>query len=189
MSSVGNKTLVIGIAGEILSGKSTATKFFQDRFKAKTFRFSNFINEILDILDLPQTRDNQQLLGVTLKSLYGEDVLSHAIVERMKALNDELILIDGFRKKEEIDNLRQLSNFKLLFIKSPLEQRYARLKERNEKVGEGNATFEEFKVQQHHSADQDLPKLEQYADCVIENTSTVEALEAKLTSFLTESLC
>lgn len=189
MTSLDNKTLVIGIAGELLSGKSTAAKFFEEKFKAKTFRFSNIINEILDILDLEHTRENQQQLGVVLKEIYGEDVLAHAITERMKTLNDPFILIDGFRKKEEVSVLKQLKNFKFLFIKAPLEMRYKRLKERNEKVGESSTTLEEFVEQQKHGADKDIPELEQYADCVIENTGSVQDLEAKLTSFMTESLC
>ncbi len=188
-SEANKEKLVLGLAGEMLSGKTTAANFFETTFKARNIRFSIFLNRILDILDLPQSRENQQSLITALRANYGAAVLAVPVVEAISKSKDSFILIDGFRKKEEIEKLREIPNFKLLYIKASLEQRYARLKERTEKVGENLLTIEEFEERERAESDKDIKALEQFADCIIENSGSVEDLKLKLSAYFTTGLC
>lgn len=173
-------SLILGIAGQMLSGKSTAAKFYTDECGAISLRYSALINEILDVLDLEQTRFNQQELGRILKEQYGQEVLARTIIQRIKELGDKFYLIDGFRTKNEVDEFRQLKNFKLLYIEASAELRYARLQGRDEKVGESKVTLEEFNESQQHTVDRNIAGLKQYADIVIENKGSVKDLEDQL---------
>lgn len=173
-------SLILGIAGQMLSGKSTAAKFYVDECHAVSLRYSAMINEILDVLDLEQTRFNQQELGRILKEQYGPVVLAKALIERIKESGDGFYLIDGFRIKEEVDEFRKLENFKLVYIESSSELRYARLQGREEKVGESKETLEQFNKSQEHAVDRNIAGLKQYADIIIENKGSVEDLEKQL---------
>lgn len=178
----------LGISGQILSGKSSASGFLVAKFKADHLRFSKLIDEILEVLDLPLSRINEQDMGALLKQLFGEEVLSHALVERAKKSDSPIVLFDGLRKKEEVDFLKTLPGFKFIFIKASPEIRYKRMQNRNEKLNESQQTYEQFMESQNHEADKELADLEKYADFVIVNETTPEHLQEQLTKIITLDL-
>lgn len=180
-------SLILGIAGEMLSGKSTAAQFYTKECAAISFRYSGIINEILDVLDLEQTRFNQQEMGRILKEQFGPTVFAHPIVERTKLAPGKFYLVDGFRTKEEVEIFRSLQNFKLLYISASSELRYTRLRGRAEKVGENQDTLEQFNHSQQHAVDKDISELKSCADIIIENDGSLEDFRAKLKAV--EGIC
>ncbi len=183
-----HKTAVLGLAGEFLSGKSTAAAFYVQKFGAKKLRFSTVLDDILGILALPITRDNEQKLALCLREVFGEAVIAETLVKSVESSKRGVFIVDGLRKYEEITVLKRLPNFKLIYIESSLQKRFARLQGRDEKQGEKILTLEQFAKSHEHESDKDVPKLKQYANFVIDNDGTQEALEQKLTQALTESL-
>jgi dephospho-CoA kinase len=179
---------IIGIAGTQGSGKGTATAFFVEKFRAKHFRFSGILDQILSVLDLPISRENEQELAVLLRENFGEDVLAHALFESVKKSNADVIVIDGFRKVSEIEKIKKLGNFKMIFLRATPEVAYQRMVNRGEKHEEHLKTFEEFQASGSHVSDKDVNGLEQYSDFVIENNGTLEELQAQLTSAFTKAL-
>lgn len=180
-------SLILGIAGEMLSGKSTAAQFYTEECAAISFRYSGIINEILDVLDLEKTRFNQQEMGRILKEQFGPTVLAHPIAERIKLSQGKFYLVDGFRTKEEVEIFRSLENFKLLYISASSELRYTRLQGRAEKVGESRESLEQFNQSQQHAVDKNISGLKLYADIVIENDGSLEDFRAKLKAV--EGIC
>lgn len=183
-----HKPLVLGLAGEFLSGKSSAAAFYVDKFSAKRLRFSGILDDILGVLDLPVTRDNEQKLGVALRESFGEGVLAYALAKSVHSAKKEIFIVDGLRKSEELQVLKQLPQFKLVYIESTLENRFKRLRQRDEKEGEKFLTIEKFAKSHEHEADKDISKLRQFADFVIENDGSNSEFENQLTKVLTESL-
>src|SRR3989344_1279715 len=158
------KGTLIGLAGELYSGKGTAARFYEQKFKAKNLRFSKILDVILNMLDLPNTRENEQDLATVLRQLFGEAVLVPALLGSLESGSTERVcVIDGIRKMQELNELRKYKNFKLIFIKSSFENRFKRLRERDEKHGEKFTEIEEFKKSQMHEADKELANLENYA--------------------------
>lgn len=183
-----HKPLVLGLAGEFLSGKSSAAAFYVDKFSAKRLRFSGILDDILGILDLPLTRDNEQKLGVALRESFGEGVLAYALAKSARFGKKEIFVVDGLRKIEELQVLKQLPEFKLIYIQSTLENRFNRLQQRDEKEGEKYLSKEEFVKSHEHEADKDICKLGQFADFVVENDGSKSNFQDQLTKILTESL-
>jgi dephospho-CoA kinase len=179
-----SEKLYLGISGRILSGKSSAANFFVSKFKADHLRFSKVLDEILEILDLQKTRVNEQDLGALVKELFGEEVLSRALKVRGQNSQHSVVLFDGLRKKEEVLALKELPNFKFIFIKASPEIRYQRMLQRNEKVGESQQSFEDFLASESHAADKNISGLENLADFVIVNEGTADEFEAQLTKLL-----
>ncbi|HRH32704.1 MAG TPA: hypothetical protein PK720_00950 [bacterium] len=50
--------IIIGIVGEMGSGKSTVSKIIQDEYGASKYKFSDILREILELLHLPLSRLN-----------------------------------------------------------------------------------------------------------------------------------
>lgn len=185
-----SKPLVFGLTGEMLSGKSMAAKFLVDHFAVKELRMSAVLNNILDVLDLPHSRENQQNLARMLREQFGEQILAYTTAEQAEHSKEKerAFLIDGIRKIKELEELRKRCKLVLIYIKAPIELRYARMKERNEKVGEHLKSFEEFKVDHKAESEIDIPKLEQFADYVLENIDNGENIKAQLTKIITATI-
>ena len=180
--------IVIGIAGTQLSGKTAATAYFVEKFKAKHFRFSRILDQVLEILGLPISRENEQDLATILRADFGEDFLAHALVESVKKSHADVIIVDGYRKVTELEVFRNLDNFKLIYLKTSPEKAYERLQTREEKLHEHHKTFAEFQEAGLHVADKDVRSLEEYADFVLENEGSLEEFHNQLTSAYTKSL-
>jgi len=179
---------MFGLAGEMLSGKSSAAKFLVQHFPVKELRMSMILNKILDLLVLPASRQNQQTLARILREQFGDYILAHAVGEYAKEQKDHVFLIDGIRKLDELKELQQRANFKLIYVKAPMQLRYQRLKQRQEKVGEELKTFEEFENAHGAESEIDIQKLLEYADFVIENSGDDQKFQADLTRVFTLSI-
>ena len=179
--------IILGIAGELLAGKSTASDFYIKNFNAELLKFSKLLDEILTVLDLPLNRFNEQEMAICLKSLFGDTVLSHALAELAKKSSSEFILFDGIRQPEEALILKKtLPEFQFIYIQTSLENRYKRMQTRFEKPEDSTQTFEDFKDSQMHKADIQISELKQLADYVVNNDSTLEDFESQLTRIITE---
>lgn len=174
---------MLGIAGELLSGKSTAAAFYIEKFGAKHLKFSRLLDEVLSLLNLPFSRQNEQDLGALLKNLFGQEVLTNALANIAKTSGHEIVLFDGIRRVEEAQALkRELPNFKLIYISAGPQIRYDRLLQRREKADEGRPmSLADFLATQEHAADKAITDTKQYADYVIYNDDSIESFEAQLT--------
>ena len=172
--------LYIGITGQLLSGKSTASKFLEESFNAELFHFSKFLGSLLELLDLEKNRKNLQDLGLFIKNTYGQEILVKTALEYSKDSKADIFLMDGLRNKDDVLALKEMPESMIIYIKAKAEVRYARMLERGEKVGEKQLSFEEFLETEKHNVDIQLLELEQYADVVIDNNGTRADLEKEL---------
>ena len=128
------KKIIIGITGEMASGKGAVAQFLIEKYKAKRYRFSDALRNILDDLALPQTRANMTRLSSELRQAFGENLLAEVI--RRKVVQDidfSLIVIDGIRRSSDVEFFQELSGFVLWYVEAPLELRYERLVKRKQK--------------------------------------------------------
>ena len=64
--------LILGIAGEIASGKGTVTQYIINEHKANSYRFSDMLRDILKRLYTEHSRENMQKLSTAIRENYGE---------------------------------------------------------------------------------------------------------------------
>ncbi len=162
---------VIGIAGNIGSGKGTVTKYLVEKYGAETVAYTNILKDILDRLHLANERKNLAGLAEGLRNTFGGDILSRVLEQDIQKREANLIVFDGIRKKAELDYFKnKIDNFIFVFVDVPIEVAYERLVKRGEKTDDNSKTFAEFKKDHQRPADKDVPKLKQYADFVIDNS-------------------
>lgn len=179
--------IVIGLTGEMLSGKTTVVNFLVEHFNAKQLRMSMVLNQILEILDLELSRENQQALANMLRKLFGEEVLAQSLVSAVQTSKHDVLLIDGLRKVKEYEVFQNnIKNFILIYVKSSAQNRFARLKGREEKAGEQYKTLEEFQKSHDAEPEVDIPKLENYANFIINNDGTEQQLQDQVTAAFTQ---
>ncbi|MFC1638352.1 AAA family ATPase [Patescibacteria group bacterium] len=170
---------VIGLVGEIASGKGTVSQYLQEKYNGKIYRFSDVLRNILDVLHLECKRENLSNLSLSLRETFGENILSNALVKSVLKDNNELIILDGIRRKEELDFLGEIEGFKLVYVESNMENRYRRIIERGENADDNTKTFEEFKKDHEMDAELRIREMKDMADIVIDNSGTLDELYKK----------
>ena len=174
------KKLIIGLVGEISSGKGAINKYLEKNYNAKTFRFSTILRDVLDRIYFPNSRQNMQLLSTVLRKNFGENVLSKVMVNDVKKAKKNIISIDGIRRQADIECLKKIKGFILIQVQTSPKTRYKRLIDRNENKGDTNKSYEEFLADSKKEADADIPKVMKTADYAINNDGTLENLHNQI---------
>ncbi len=176
--------LIFGITGQIAAGKDTVANYIISKTKAKTFKFSQVLRDILKRVHQEPSRDSMQKLSTYLRQNFGEDVLAKIIYEDIKSSNDEVIVIDGVRRYADIKELKSLDGFKLVYVDTSIENRYSRIIKRGENSDDNTKTFDEFKKDNEKEAESQVLDLKDIADIIIDNNGDIEELYKQIDSIV-----
>lgn len=174
------KKIIIGLAGEIASGKGTAAKYLLEHHGAVTYRFSSILRDIVRRLHLTEDRDTMQKISTFMRKEFGEDTLAKVMFEDAKHDEHQLIVIDGVRRLEDVKYLRELTEFKLAYITAPMRTRYNRLVLRGENADDTSKTYEDFEHDHDRESEREITKLEPFAQEVVDNTGSLPDLYIQL---------
>lgn len=180
--------LILGIAGEMGSGKGVIAKYVTEKYSAGSYKFSQILRDVLDRIYIDQTRENISTLSLILRKNFGEDMLAKSIYYDVQNDNHEIIILDGVRRIEDIVYLKKLPEFKLVYVEADLNTRYERLIKRGENEGDSEKTFEQFKKDHEADSDARILDLKKYSDEVIENNGTYEDLYNQIDEIIKENL-
>ena len=172
--------LILGFVGEIASGKGTATKYVVEKHGASSYRFSTPIRKICDVLHLEQSRANMQKISATLRANIGEDVFAKILAEEAKRDPNEIVVIDGIRRPDDIKYLKQLQNFYMINVAADEMTRYKRLVERRENPDDANKTLEQFREQAEEEPERKIREIAAQADFIIDNNGALEDTHQQL---------
>jgi len=178
--------LILGIAGEMGSGKGTIAKHVMEQRGGGTHRFSTILRDILDRVHLEQSRENIQTLSTILRKNFSEDILAKAMLHDAEGDAHDIVIIDGVRRLADIVYLRELPHFKLVYVEADMEIRYERIVKRGENSDDAKKTFEEFKKDHEDESEDQIRELKNYADYVINNDGTYEELHMQVDKIIDE---
>lgn len=176
-------TMVIGLIGQIGSGKTQISHYLQKNHGAVEYRFSRILTDVLDRLYLPHKREYLQKLGVSLRADLGGSVIVDAMKKDMEKEKSGLIVLDGIRYKNEIEMLRSFVGSVLIYVYVSPETRYERVVERNEK-GEGEISFARFLENEKAETEKMIEELGKMADVKIHNSKSIDELHIQIEEIL-----
>lgn len=184
----GTPRVLIGITGRLASGKGRMTAEILKRSNAEYVKFSDSLRYVLDVYTIPQSRDNIDALSTFLRKTYGEDVLARAVEKKALSSENEIVIIDGVRRKVDFERLGKHPHFSLVYIDANPKIRYERSKNRNENVGDADLTYEEFLKDDSGEPQQQIESLKNVAHYVIDNNGTVEEFDRQIDEVLKKML-
>ncbi len=176
--------MIIGLAGEMASGKGTVAQYLVEHKGASVHKFSTMLRDVLTRMHIAQTRDNLQKLSTLLREAYGQDTFARVIAEDVKTDLAPIVIVDGVRRESDIVYLRENPAFQLVFIDTDLRTRYERIVLRTENAGDHSKTFEQFVEESKADAEIHIAALKDVADIVINNNGTLEDLHRQVDAFL-----
>ena len=144
------------------------------------------LRDILQRIYQDISRENMQKISTILREGFGDDLLAKVIYNDILNSNEKMIVIDGVRRLPDIEILRSLPEFKLLFIDTDIENRYQRLIQRNENIDDRNKTFDDFQKEDQAEAEINIDKLKSIADYIIDNNGNIDNLYKQIDKIITE---
>jgi dephospho-CoA kinase len=180
--------LILGIVGEMSSGKGAIAKHVVENYNAGSHKFSQILRDILDRVYVEQSRENISALSLALRKNFGEDVLAKSMFHDAQNDEHDIVVIDGVRRLEDIVYLKELPEFKLIYIDANIEKRYERMVARGENVGDAEKTFAQFQREHELNADAYIQDLKNYASEIVDNNGTYADLYRQMDDIISENL-
>lgn len=167
------KRLVIGITGRIGSGKTTAGKYLEGTHGFQYLRYSAVLADWL--AKDSESKAHLQKVGWEVMAGGMQAELNRRLVEQVAADSD--VAIDGLRHPLDYQTLnsRFSSSFRLVYIDSPPQLRFDRLKAKGK-----YADFAVFHAADSHPVEQQIDSLQASASLVIQNEASLQALYTKV---------
>lgn len=178
------KSIVFGLTGKNASGKGTVAEIL----KKKNFTYhslSDSLRDELKSLKKEETRENLIDIGNKLREQGGPGVLADKLMPKLNSENNHIV--DSIRNPFEVISLRKetlLRRFFLISVDANSRLRYDRLCSRG-RIGDTDS-WEKFVEQEKKEENNDDPNKQQLsrtmemADYSIDNSGTLEELEAQV---------
>tara|TARA_Y100000996_G_scaffold164415_1_gene127741 strand:+ start:420 stop:1016 length:597 start_codon:yes stop_codon:yes gene_type:complete len=178
------KSIVFGLTGKNASGKGTVAEIL----KKKNFTYhslSDSLRDELKSLKKEETRENLIDIGNELREKGGPGVLADKLMPKLNSENNHIV--DSIRNPLEVISLRKetlLRRFFLISVDANSKLRYDRLCSRG-RIGDTDS-WEKFVEQEKKEENNDDPNKQQLsrtmemADFSIDNSGTLEELEAQV---------
>ena len=178
------KSIVFGLTGKNASGKGTVAEIL----KKKNFTYhslSDSLRDELKSLKKEETRENLIDIGNKLRQKGGPGVLADKLIPKLNSENNHIV--DSIRNPLEVISLRKetlLRRFFLISVDANSRLRYDRLCSRG-RIGDTDS-WEKFVEQEKKEENNDDPNKQQLsrtmemADYNIDNSGTLEELEAQV---------
>jgi dephospho-CoA kinase len=172
--------LIIGLVGEMASGKDEAKKYLNEKYGAKSCKFSTPIRDVLNRLNIEVSRDNMVSLSISLREKFGQDLFAKVIASDARALDSDIVVVDGVRRLEDIDHLSVLPHFKLVRIEADSKLRYERMKLRNENIGDAEKTYGEFMEDHESETEATIPEVMEKAEYCLNNDGNLNEFHKQI---------
>jgi len=174
------KKLIIGLVGEIASGKDTAAAYLKKKYGAETISFSQPLRDILDRLFITQTRENLANLGIALRKTFSQDILSKVIAQEIATSKKKIAVLPNVRLKSDTVYLDSEPGFVLVSIETDMKTRFARLKKRGQNADDKTKTWSQFLKDSKLSTEIQINKLAKTCKYKLDNNSTKKDLEKQI---------
>lgn len=174
--------MIIGLSGTFASGKDTLAHHLVQKHNFLHVSTGDMVRAVAEAKYGNIERPTLVKTANELRETRGPGVLAELAIERYNELKDQYagVVISGVRSLGEA-NIIQAKAGIIVFVDSPIEIRYQRIKNRH-RSNEQLLTFEQFKASEelestnpdHNPAVQDIPGVRQLADIVVFNEHDID---------------
>ncbi len=178
--------VIIGVAGEVASGKDTVGKYIAEKYQAQALRFSQVLRDILDRMSMEQSQENMGKLSMHLRKAFGEDILSKGLAREAEKSPNELVVVDGVRRFPDIIQMQASEQFYFIYVEASPEKRYERLTQRHNNSDDAGKTLVQFEKDALQESESQIRDLKEHADFVINNDGTLEELQKQVDDIIAQ---
>lgn len=175
-----SRKIILGVSGEIASGKDTVGDYLAETHGVAKLRFSQPLRDILDRLSLNQDREHMAKLSLYLRKAFGEDILSRVILREAESSVANFIVVDGIRRLPDMVHMETDEHFYFCYVDATPEKRFERLTKRRQNTDDASKTETQFEKDAQLETEIGIRDLREQAEFVIDNNGTLEELKAQV---------
>ncbi len=175
--------IVFGFTGQLSCGKGTAAKYLEQKYGARTYRFSTKLRNLLEAIYIEHSRDTMIKMSEAVRSIFGEDILAKAMAKDAANDPNPIVVVEGIRRPADIEFLKELPNFILVEIFAEPETRYQRLIKRGENTDD-KKTYEQFLADHQRSTELSILEVTPQAVERIDNNGSMDDLQKQLDALI-----
>ncbi len=179
-----NPELILGFVGKVAAGKGSAISYLVEEYGFFSSSCSDRIREEILKQGKEINRETLQEVGGILRKQHGPAVLAEKTWQNLLENKVEKAVIDSIRGIEEVEYLKRIKNFYLIFVDADMKTRFQRTVER----GRGDpVTWGEFIKSEERDLTGDgrnITACIEAADFKIENDGTLGQLYVQLEEIL-----
>lgn len=170
---------IIAFVGMPASGKSEASTVARS-LNIPVVNMGDVVREETAKRGLPPTDENIGGIGTMLRKEEGLDIIAKRCVPKIQTLDSHIVVVDGVRNIEEIGHFKERfgSDFLLIAILAPLEQRFQRVKMRAR--SDDMSYIDELKKRDEREKSWGLEKAIKMADITLNNTRSLEIFREEI---------
>lgn len=188
MSKKPEHKIIIGLVGEMASGKDTIADYLAKKYGSKTISFSQPLRDMLDRLYLPQTRMNMANLGIIIRRQFGQDILAKAIASEIKASHAKIVCLPNIRLESDMVHIKKFKNFILINVSTEAKIRYQRIIKRSQNPDDKTKTWEQFILDSKIPTETKIRKIAKKAKYSIDNNSNYKNLYSQIDTVIAKIL-
>ena len=177
---------ILGLVGPIASGKDTVKKYLEKKYSALGCRFSSILRDVLERINLPNSRENMQGLSTILRQRFGEDILAKAFAADTIKLKSNIVVVDGVRRMADIRFLKKVQGFVLVAVNANPEIRFERLVKRGENAGDAKKTYNQFLKDHQYETELAVPVLMKKAKYKLNNNGPLTDLHKQIDKLIAQ---
>lgn len=180
--------LVIGLAGQIASGKDTVADYVKLKYDGETVSFSQPLRDILNRLYLPIDRIHMSKLSKALTDTFGGDVLSKTIATEIEKSDKKIFILPNIRREADYAHLIHNPGFVLVGLNTDAKIRYERLVKRGQNEDDKTKTWEQFQKDAELSTEVTIAPLIEKSKIKLDNNGSLEDLYKQVDKLITDNL-
>ncbi len=180
--------MIIGLTSFLSAGKGSVCEFLKIK-GYQVYSCSDIIREECNNRGIELTRKNLQDVGNELRTKFGPNILAIRLSEKINKDITKNYVVDSIRTPAEIEELRKLPNFALVFLDADPKIRYERAKIRLREKENVNS-FDEFMLSEKRELESKDPNSQQLLKCkelseyTLSNNGTIDELQVQVDELL-----
>jgi dephospho-CoA kinase len=156
------------------SGKTTISEIVKE-MGIPVIVMGDVVREEARIRGIEPTPKNLGKLMIEMREKMGANVIAKRCVDKIKELNSKIVLVEGVRSLEEVEEFRKVGDAKIIAVHSSPKTRYERLSRRGR--SDDPKSWEEFRERDLRELDVGIGRVISLADEIIINEGTLEDLK------------
>ncbi len=183
--------LVIGLAGERYSGKTTFVRILEDLVKPHTFgqiSYEEILRNLLRFVFAKPPQSNFPKFAAELERHYGKGTITTTVRDSMLRASFEVMVFNGLRFNGDAEMIKDnFRSYLLVYVTANLNIRWGRARKLGAREGEDEVTFEQFLADERSYAEASVPEMGASADFVkIVNERSPEDFRRQIAGFYQE---
>ncbi|NHV11728.1 MAG: flagellar hook-basal body complex protein FliE [Candidatus Verstraetearchaeota archaeon] len=169
--------MIICLTGMPGSGKTTISEIVKE-MGIPVIVMGDVVREEARIRGIEPTPKNLGKLMIEMREKMGANVIAKRCVDKIKELNSKIVLVEGVRSLEEVEEFRKVGDAKIIAVHSSPKTRYERLSRRGR--SDDPKSWEEFRERDLRELDVGIGRVISLADEIIINEGTLEDLKENM---------